>query len=88
LGPFDECGIWTLVTRQSPAQETIATEFAVNLGHERESDLRPREDLLSESTSTRLAVNWFARPLWFYIAGCACAVTIAEWFLYQRRVIT
>jgi hypothetical protein len=88
LGPFDECGIWTLVYRQSPEHETIATEFAVNLADERESDLRPKEHLIDKREAIPMAANWFARPLWFYIAACACAITVAEWFLYQRRVIT
>ena len=88
LGPFDECGVWTLVSQGSPEQETIATEFAVNLANERESDLRPSAELLSDKAAVPVAAGWFARPLWFYIAACACAITVTEWLLYQRRVIT
>jgi hypothetical protein len=88
LGPFDECGIWMIVAGPSPEQQTVVAEFAVNLANERESDLRPREELANTAQAAALAASWFARPLWFYIAACACAITVTEWFLYQRRVIT
>jgi hypothetical protein len=87
LGPLDECGVWKLVAQQSPEKESIATELAVNLANESESDLRPHEEL-NDPTAAPLAASWFARPLWFYIALCACAIIVTEWFLYQRRVIT
>ncbi len=28
LGPLDECGLWTLVERESPEKESVATELA------------------------------------------------------------
>jgi hypothetical protein len=88
LGPIDECGIWTLVAKESPEREAVTAEFAVNLANERESDLRPREELKADSTAATLAGSWFVRPLWFYIAACVCAITVVEWLLHQRRVIT
>jgi hypothetical protein len=88
LGPFDECGVWSLISREAPDHETVAADLAVNLANERESDLRPHEAPPTGTTAAALAAGWFARPLWFYIAACVCAVTVVEWFLYQRRIIT
>lgn len=88
LGPFDECGLWSVIARESLEKESVAVELAVNLANERESDLRPREELAADSASATLAAGWFARPLWFYIVACACAISIGEWLLHQRRVIT
>jgi hypothetical protein len=88
LGPFDACGVWTLVSREAADRESVAAELAVNLANERESDLRPRDELAASVAEATLAAGWFARPLWFYIAVCACAITVVEWLLHQRRVIT
>jgi hypothetical protein len=88
LGPLDECGVWTLVSRASAGEQTMLTQLSVNLANERESDLRPPEDQVTDPAAASLAASWLARPLWFYIVGVACAMCVAEWFLYQRRVIT
>lgn len=88
LGPFDECGLWSVIARESPEKESVIAELAVNLANERESDLRPRDELTADSASATLVAGWFARPLWFYIVACACAISVAEWLLHQRRVIT
>lgn len=88
LGPFDECGLWSVIARESPEKESVAAELAVNLANERESDLRPREELIADPASAALAAGWFARPLWFYIVACACAISVGEWLLHQRRIIT
>jgi len=88
LGPLDECGMWTLVAQETPERQTVAAELAVNLANERESDLRPRAEPAADAATPTLAAGWFARPLWFYIAFCACAISVVEWVLHQRRVIT
>jgi hypothetical protein len=88
LGPLDECGVWTLVSRESADEQTTLTELSVNLANERESDLRPPEEQVTDRAAASLAANWLARPLWFYIVAVACAMSVVEWFLYQRRVIT
>ena len=88
VGPLDECGVWRLVSQESPERETELVELAVNLANARESDLRPVKEFAAEdSTKPRLA-GWLSRPLWYYVLLCACAATVAEWFMYQRRVIT
>jgi hypothetical protein len=87
LGPLDECGVWTLMVRESAERQTVVAEIAANLANERESDLRPSKRPLEEAAAT-LAGSWFARPLWFYIAALGCAVTVVEWLLHQRRVLT
>jgi len=38
--------------------------------------------------SPKLVAGWFTRPLWFYLTAVACFVTVTEWWLYQRRVVT
>jgi hypothetical protein len=88
LGPLDECGVWTLLAEELAERQTTLTELSVNLANERESDLRPPGEQVTDRVAASLAASWLARPLWFYIVGVACALSIAEWFLYQRRVIT
>ncbi len=88
LGPFNQCGVWTLVSRESPEHETTAARFVVNLANERESDLRPNDTLTAGAPVAALAAGWFARPLWYYLASIACLLAIVEWLLHQRRVIT
>jgi hypothetical protein len=87
LGPFDECGIWT-VRRSDRADDLPLTEFALNLTNARESDLRPPAERMNENRPDPLLAGWLVRPLWFYLLALACALTIAEWLLYQRRFIT
>jgi hypothetical protein len=81
-----ECGIWSIVRGVDEAAETIA-ELAVNLADESETDLRPPDELIDDKT-TPLVAGWFTRPIWFYLATVACLLTVGEWWLYQRRVIT
>jgi hypothetical protein len=88
VGPFDECGVWSVVAKTGPEKSTTLREFPVNLANERESDLRPREEVSPDSASVQLAGAWFSRPMWFYFVFCACAISVAEWFMYQRRVIS
>jgi hypothetical protein len=87
LGPFDRCGIWKVVARSGPEPEAVVGEIAVNLANEHESDLRPNEASTTTAT-TVLAGSWFARPLWYYLAACALFLSVAEWLLHQRRLIT
>ncbi len=87
VGPLDECGVWTVVKSASEA-ETPLMSLAVNLASARESDLRPLKEVSEQSATESVVSNWLARPLWFYLLFAACALFLAEWFLYQRRVIT
>ena len=73
LGPFDQCGIWKVVTRDYPKPESLLSEFAVNLANDHESDLRPVAGSAPPETAAVFAGGWFARPLWYYLAACADA---------------
>jgi hypothetical protein len=88
VGPFNQCGVWTLVSRESPEHETAVARFVVNLANERETDLRPDDTLTTGTPTIALAAGWFARPLWYYLAAVACLLAVVEWLLHQRRVIT
>lgn len=88
VGPFDEVGIWSLVSpaAQNDQPDELIAEFAVNLSNDCESDLRPLEsNLLSDSSSRS---GWFARPVWYYLIAVATLFFVVEWFLYQRRFIS
>jgi hypothetical protein len=88
LGPFDQCGVWSVVANASGA-EPIA-QFAVNLMSKAESDLRPPEGLHTAATAAEagLVGGFFGRPIWWYLAGLAWALAAVEWYLYQRRWIS
>jgi hypothetical protein len=100
-GPLDEAGIWSLIRNDTDeAADTasgrnaasegahIVAEVAVNLADERETDLRPLPALTEISKNESDAAAVFVRPLWFYLVLLACIVTVLEWFLYQRRLIS
>lgn len=95
LGPLDLAGIWKVV-RRTPAPKGSTTagdgmveetlmELACNVADRRETDVRPPEGL--EPRVEPALAGLFRRPLWFYLAACAWALTSWEWFLHQRRWI-
>jgi hypothetical protein len=88
LGPLDECGIWTVHRAGNPPDDPALAELAVNLANAAESDLRPPADRLAQDRNEPVLAGWLSRPLWFYLLAAACALTVTEWFLYQRRFIT
>jgi len=99
IGPLNEVGVWTIVnnlttdeSQNKPTSEAIRAdvpaEVAVNLASERETDLRPLEQLTESTRSTAVTSSWFSRPLWFYLTCVAILLTCVEWFLYQRRFIS
>ena len=101
IGPFDEAGLWTLVepaenadadadqlNSEIPVEKTPLRQMAVNLANPRETDLRPSQTLAAKPKLSGASATWLNRPIWFYLALIACVVTAAEWFLYQRRLIT
>ena len=87
IPPLDECGIWGIVEASSHDDSEPIMELAVNLASDSETDLRTPTELITEEPRA-LVAGWFTRPIWFYLAAAACLVTVAEWWLYQRRVIT
>ncbi len=99
-GPLTQVGVWKVVDGTLPEKSTdkkspvevlledgnVLQHIAVNLASENESDLTPNKD--TSSTSASLQANWFTRPLWFYLAALVCLLSVIEWCLYQRRIIT
>ena len=101
LGPLPSTGVYRLTTKDIPEpsetnsdSETVgpidlttfdedATLFAVNLASENESDLRLPE--LPESDAGQLPPA--GRSPWFYLILAACGLVLAEWALFQRRVV-
>lgn len=81
-----------LSLRQSTtaAQESspVLAEVAVNIADPLETDLRPEQRFLDSTATSILSSGWFSRPLWFYLVALASFLIAAEWFLYQRRIIT
>lgn len=92
VGPLNECGIWKLMPPETSdanlAGHASLAEVAVNLASDRETDLRPLDQLKSSAVTETTRSGWFSRPLWFYLILLACVLTSVEWFLYQRRWIT
>ncbi len=96
LGPFNECGVWSLLANRSETNltsedqnnKTTITQFAVNIADQRESDLRPPEFLVAANEADATMGGWFVRPVWYYLIGLASVLFVTEWFLYQRRFIS
>jgi hypothetical protein len=88
VGPFDKCGVWTVVP-DAPNAEPVET-FAVNLMNRAESDLRPPDGLTASASAAEagLVSGFFGRPVWWYLIGLAWLLAAVEWFLYQRRWIS
>jgi hypothetical protein len=89
VGPFPRIGIWSVRSSadDSKKNETVA-DLAVNLANERETDLRPLEELIAQNNSNPRLAGTFSRPFWFYLIATACVLTSLEWVLYQRRLVT
>lgn len=87
VGPFDRCGVWSVVPEAGGAP---IDEFAVNLMSKAESDLRPPEGLTTVATAadTGLVSGFFGRPVWWYLIGLTFVLFVVEWYLYQRRWIS
>ncbi len=101
LGPVNHVGIVRIGPRQvieslainhsapsatsmTVASELELTQVAVNLSDAGESDLTPRVEL---EPGELLLAGSARRSIWFYLTFAALGLIIAEWFLYQRRVV-
>ena len=62
--------------------------FAVNLFDERESDIRPAEEIRvgAETAKDQLAEMVSRRELWKPLALFAFVLLVLEWYIYNRRV--
>ena len=58
---------------------------ACNLVDPAESDLRPRGELADVESRALLALG--GQSMWFYLTLLAAALIVAEWWLYQRRIV-
>lgn len=96
-GPLQKVGVWSVATgldpegSMAPAEDLLSRgnvlqSFAVNLASAQETDLRPNTD--PTMATAELQASWFTRPLWFYLAALVCILSVVEWCLYQRRIIT
>lgn len=96
-GPLQKVGVWSVATglepgeSKAPAEDplsrgTVLQSIAVNLASAGETDLRPNTD--PSQATAELQASWFTRPLWFYLAALVCILSVVEWCLYQRRIIT
>ena len=65
---------------------TLVERFAVNLKNPAETDLR-RESTDQTSATTIAMASWLSYPLWFYLTLIVSLLLVAEWGMYQRRVI-
>jgi hypothetical protein len=87
IPPLSECGVWSIVGATADETGESVAELAVNLASASETDVRTPPELIDQLPDS-LAAGWFTRPIWFYLAAFACLLTVTEWWLYQRRVIT
>ncbi len=96
-GPLQKVGVWSVATGLDPGgskataedpliRGTVLQSIAVNLASAGETDLRPNTD--PTRATAELQASWFTRPLWFYLAALVCILSVVEWCLYQRRIIT
>ncbi|MCU0718859.1 MAG: VWA domain-containing protein [Pirellula sp.] len=65
---------------------TLVERFAVNLKNPAETDLRRKTTDQTSATTSAMA-SWLSYPLWFYLAVIISLLLVAEWGMYQRRVI-
>ncbi len=92
IGPFDQCGVWTIEepveeNRESAVNADTATlQFACNLASSAESDLRPKQKTGAIAQAGIFGVG--GRPIWYYVIAVAFLLIVLEWYLYQRRWIS
>lgn len=97
LGPFDQCGIWRVLTSatrdldegaKSEESDSTLLEFACNLADRSESDVRVPKSADTPPT-TPASTSWLGnRPVSFWLIALAWLMMAVEWWAYQRRVIT
>ncbi len=88
LGPFDQCGVWRIVSAGTAGEEATLLELACNLADRNESDVRVSKSEEATPTSVVSASVLGNRPVWFWLIGLAWLLMAVEWWAYQRRVIS
>ncbi len=81
----DTVGVYD--TREGRARE-VAQRFAVNMFSSRESDLRPRTEVVLgyETVEGQSASEPARKELWKWLLLIALGVLVFEWYVYNRRV--
>jgi hypothetical protein len=69
------------------AGETLEAVVAVSLASERESDIEPRGDLAGAGSPSGWSASALQFPFWYYLVLLAVFLSVAEWVMYQRRVV-
>ena len=95
IGPLNEVGVWSIEQKSGDSigsdaikSTPVMAEVAVNLANVHETDLRPLKELVESPQTQITTAGWFSRPFWFYLILFASVLSAAEWFLYQRRLIS
>ena len=90
LGPFDQCGVWRVIVSDPNSKmiDTTVLALACNLADRNESDVRVSQAVETAPSSVVSANLLGNRPVWFWLIVLAWLLMAAEWWAYQRRVMT
>ena len=88
----EKAGFYTLTSEEKDAttgEPTFKTAFAANLADPRESDIKPKKELVIGDKQAG-EVGGFSigvrRELWIYLLFAVLAITAIEWVTFHRRV--
>ena len=89
VGPVDRVGLVSIgntvmQAASLPVDAAPVKTLAVNLCDASESDLRSRGEIPIRDDEVSGAGY---RSIWFYLTCLAIGLIVAEWFLYQRRIV-
>ncbi len=79
LGGLPSCGVWELIARET------RRPIACNIADAGESDLRTAPNSLDAARPEADRHAAALPPIWFMLTILALALTLFDWFLYQRR---
>jgi len=92
IGPLMATGLWSVTAAKTEsvgnaenATEAPAVDIACNLASPVESDLRPRAGVVGIDELQLSSLG--GHPPWFYLTLLATGLIVAEWWLYQRRIV-
>jgi hypothetical protein len=80
-----EFGVYEVIAGDDKA---VSRRFAVNLFDSQESNIKPRDHILSGYEKIEAETAWQPkrRELWKWLIGAAIIVLGAEWYIFNRRV--
>jgi len=81
----DEFGVYEVIAGED---KTVSQRFAVNLFDSQESNIKPRDHILSGYEKIEAETAWQPkrRELWKWLIGAAIVVLGIEWYIFNRRV--